>query len=388
MEPLITRRAWLEIDLDRMAQNLAEVRRRLSPGCKVCGVVKADGYGQGAVMMAKRLAREGVDFFAVATLLEGKELRDARITGEILVLSYTDPSLTSELLACDLIQSVSSPEYAAALDEAARAAGGRLKAHIKLDTGMTRTGFDCGTPEELDRVAVACRLPGLKITGTFSHFSSSDDGSEGADEYCLRQLERFTAALDGLAARKISTGIRHICNSGGIQKYPQAHFDMVRCGAILSGYPTACHVGAWPDIRPITSLKTTVTCLREIEPGTCVSYSRTFRAPKRMRVAVLPIGYADGYPRALSSKGRVILHGRWAGQIGRVCMDQMMVDVTGIPDVRLGDTAVILGGDGALFQNADEVAAQAGSCMHELLSRLGPRLQRLYFEGGALVKVL
>lgn len=158
MEPLITRRAWLEIDLDRMAQNLAEVRRRLSPGCKVCGVVKADGYGQGAVMMAKRLAREGVDFFAVATLLEGKELRDAQITGEILVLSYTDPSLTSELLACGLIQSVSSPEYAAALDEAARAAGGRLKAHIKLDTGMTRTGFDCGTPEELNRVAAACRL--------------------------------------------------------------------------------------------------------------------------------------------------------------------------------------------------------------------------------------
>lgn len=198
MEPLITRRAWLEIDLDRMAQNLAEVRRRLSPGCKVCGVSQGrTATGRGLCGGQAACARRG-RFFAVATLLEGKELRDARITGEILVLSYTDPSLTSELLACDLIQSVSSPEYAAALDEAARAAGGRLKAHIKLDTGMTRTGFDCGTPEELDRVAVACRLPGLKITGTFSHFSSSDDGSEGADEYCLRSSSALPPLLTGL----------------------------------------------------------------------------------------------------------------------------------------------------------------------------------------------
>ncbi|PWM24313.1 MAG: alanine racemase [Oscillospiraceae bacterium] len=382
MEPLITRRAWLEVDLDQVAQNLAVIRRHLTPGCRFCAVVKADGYGQGAVMLARRLAREGVDCFAVATLDEGRALREAGIQAEILVLSPTDPALAFALLENGLTQAVGSPSYAACLSEQAQKAGGPLHCHIKLDTGMTRTGFDCRTSAELDAVAAAYALPGLRVTGTFSHFSSSDDPSDGAEEFSLEQIRRFSAALIGLAARGIDPGTRHLCNSGGIQKYPQAHFDMVRGGAILTGYPTACGVERWPGILPASSLKTAVTCLRQIEAGTCISYSRTFRAPGPMRVAVLAIGYADGYPRALSRRGRVILHGKWAPVLGNVCMDQMMVDVTGIPETKPGDIAVILGEDGPLSQTADDLGREANSCMHEILSRLGPRLQRLYFENG------
>lgn len=388
MEPLITRRAWLEIDLDRMAQNLGIIRRHLTPGCRFCAVLKADGYGQGAVMLARRLVREGVDFFAVATLGEGRALREAGIGGEILVLSPTDPSLAAALLESGLTQAAGSPSYAARLSEEARKAGGRIRCHIKLDTGMTRTGFDCRTEAELDAAAAAYALPGLRVTGTFSHFSSSDDPTEGAEEYSLGQIRRFSNALAGLRARGADPGIRHMCNSGGIQKYPQAHFDMVRGGAILSGYPTACEVEQWPGILPIASLKTAVTCLRQIEAGTCISYSRTFRAPEAMRVAVLAIGYADGYPRALSRRGRVMLHGRWAPVLGNVCMDQMMVDVTGIPETQPGDIAVILGEDGPLSQTADDLGREANSCMHEILSRLGPRLQRLYLENNRLTAVL
>ncbi|MEG1850324.1 MAG: alanine racemase, partial [Oscillospiraceae bacterium] len=247
-------------------------------------------------------------------------------------------------------------QHALALNEAARLAGGRLKVQIKLDTGMTRTGFDCVTEPQLDEAAAAYALDHLEVTGTFSHFSSSDDGREGADDYTRMQLARFLSALDGLTARGAAVGARHICNSGGAQKYPQARLDLVRCGAVLSGYNTAVGLEPWP-LEPIADWKASVSCVREIGPGTPISYGRTFVAPHVMRVATLSIGYADGYPRALSNKGRVLLHGRWANLLGSVCMDQMMVDVTAIDGVQEGDVATILGRDGLLVQTADDLAA-------------------------------
>lgn len=379
------RRAWLEVDLDRLAQNLAEVRRRIPASCEVIAVIKADGYGQGQVPMARRLAREGVHRFAVASLSEALELRRAGIAGEILILAYTHPDLAALLVEHDLTQAVGHLDYARALNGTLRG-GKRLAVHLKLDTGMTRTGFDCRTEQELEAVAAAYALPQLEVTGVFSHFSSSDDGTAGAEDYCAMQLDRYLHATQWLQARGLSTGLRHMCNTGGIQKYPQAHFDAVRAGAILSGYGTAHEVAHW-TVTPITALKATISQLRNIEAGTAVSYSRTFRAEHPMRVAVVCIGYADGYPRGLSRRSRMLVNGRWARQLGNVCMDQLMIDVTDIPDVKAGDVAVILGQSGALRQDADALAACCDSCMHEILSRLGARLQRLYLEDGKVVEI-
>lgn len=374
--------------MDRLHDNLAQLRSHLTPGCEISAVVKADAYGQGAVPIARYLQEhEGITRFCVACLSEAIELREAGITGEILMLAYTTPELAGEIIKYNSTQSVASLEYARTLNEQARLAGGIIKVHIKLDTGMTRTGFDCKTPQQIEEIAGVYRLPNLLVTGTFSHFSSADDGSEGADEYCDMQIARFNAATAALRALNCKLGTLHMCNTGGIQKYPQAHFDMVRCGAEMAGYNTAVHIPKW-NLKIVTALKVTVISLRDIETGTPVSYSRTFKAEKPLRVAVLAIGYADGYPRNLSRVGRVMLHGKWARQLGNVCMDQMMVDVTDIPEVKLGDVATIIGEDGELIQTADDLGAQYGSCMHEVLSRLGPRLQRLYYRNGALETVL
>lgn len=387
-QSIITRRAWLEIDLDRLHYNLTQLRAHLTPGCEISAVVKADAYGQGAVPIAKYLQQyEGITRFCVACLSEAIELREAGITGEILMLAYTASELAGEILKYDLTQSVASSEYAIDLNEQARLAGGIVKMHIKLDTGMTRTGFDCKTPSDISHIAEVYRMPNLFATGTFSHFSSSDDGSEGADEYCHMQIARFNQAITALREQGCSLGTLHMCNTGGIQKYPEAHFDMVRCGAEMAGYNTAAHIPLW-DLKIMTALKVTVISLRDIEAGTPVSYSRTFKAEKPLRVAVLSIGYADGYPRNLSRVGRVMLHGKWARQLGNVCMDQIMVDVTDIPEVRLGDAATIIGENGGLIQTADDLGAQYGSCMHEVLSRLGSRLQRIYYRNGKIETVL
>ncbi len=383
-QAIITRRAWLEIDLDRLHDNLMQLREHLAPGCEISAVVKANAYGQGAVPIAQYLQQhEGITRFCVASLSEAIELREAGITGEILTLAYTTPELAGEILKYDVTQSVASREYAVILNGQAALAGGTIKMHVKLDTGMTRTGFDCKTPQEIAQIAEVYRLPNLLATGTFSHFSSADDGSEGADEYCQVQIERFKAATEALRALGCVLGALHMCNTGGAQKYPQAHFDMVRCGAEMAGYNTAVHIPKW-NLKIVTALKVTVISLRDIETGTPVSYSRTFKAEKPLRIAVLSIGYADGYPRNLSRVGRVMLHGKWARQLGNVCMDQMMVDVTDIPEVQLGDVATIIGEDGNLIQTADDLGAQYGSCMHEVLSRLGQRLQRLYYRNGKL----
>lgn len=384
---LITNRAWLEIDLDKLSRNIAEIRSHLKGGCDIIAVVKANGYGQGAAAMARYLgSHEGIRRFAVASFTEAVELREAGIVGDILILSSTETSLAARLIKHDLTQTVFSPDYAADLSRCALKAGGVIKVHVKLDTGMTRIGFDCRTEGDMAKAAAVYRLPGLRVLGSFSHFASADDSKDGAESYTLEQLERFSSVLERLEQLGCKTGLRHICNTGGMQKYPRAHFDLVRCGAAMSGYNTACDADNW-RLEPISSLKAAVISLRDIPAGTAVSYGRNFCAARPTRVATLSIGYADGYPRALSGKGRVMLHGRWAPQIGNVCMDQMMVDVTDIPDICVGDAAVIIGRDGQLSQTADDLGEQSGSCMHEILSRLSPRLQRIYLKDGGIWEI-
>lgn len=385
---VMTDRAWLEIDLNRLSGNIALLRSHLNKNCRIMAVVKANAYGLGAAEIARFLEQnEGIEHFAVASFSEGVELRKAGIEGEILILSYSAPHLAPELMKYRLSQAVASLDYAEEISGRAEKLGGVIKAHVKIDTGMTRTGFDFRCDEDIESIAKVYSLAGISCEGTFSHFASADDGSEGAEQYTLMQIERFERATALLRDRGIDTGLRHICNSGGIQKYPQAHFDMVRCGAVITGYNTACDITPW-EIKPVASLKAAVTSLRDIPEGTPISYSRTFKAEKPLRVAVLSIGYADGYPRALSRVGKVMLNGCWARQLGNVCMDQMMIDVTDIPDVRVGDAAVIIGESGSLCQTADDLAAQCQSCMHEIMSRLSLRLQRIYLKDGRLIDIV
>ena len=384
---MLTRRAWLEIDLDKLNRNLECLRGRLNEGCSVMAVVKANGYGHGAVETARFLERKGVRIFGVAALDEAVELRNAGITSDIIILSYTDPCLAAQLIKYDIIQSAGDIAYAKSLNDYSLSSGSPVRVHIKVDTGMTRLGFDCNTDEEIETILWVYRnLNALKIEGIFSHYSSSDDSDEDGNEYTKLQFQRFERLLEKLRGHGIDVGARHICNSAGTQRYPQSQLDIVRCGALLDGYNLASHIDPWP-IAPIASLKTSVTALRSVDPETPVSYSRTFVSAAPMKVATLSIGYADGYPRALSNRGRVIIRGQWAPQIGNVCMDQMMVDVTEIPDVAVGDTAVIIGQDGELTQDAADLAAQCGSCVHEIISRLGERLQRVYFENKVQTEV-
>lgn len=377
---LLPTRAWLEVDLDRLAENYRVLCAHFGDTTAVMAVVKANAYGQGAVPFARRLQQEGARHFAVATLGEAIALRQGGILGEILILGYTDPRYLSYLLEYRITQAVGSTAYAKALSEGATATGKKLLVQTKVDTGMARTGF---LPEQEAEIAAIYSLPGLSFTGIFSHFSSADEDTLAGKAYSAEQLWKFTHLLNRLEERGLSLGKRHIAASAGAQRYPEAALDLVRCGALLSGYETAEQLPSM-GLSPVTALKAEVVSVREVPAHTPVSYGRTFISEHPMTIATLGIGYADGYPRSLSRRGRVILHGAWASQLGNVCMDLMMVDVTGIPGVKVGDIATILGQEGTLCQTADELGLAAGSCMHELLSRLGERLERVYLEDGKI----
>lgn len=372
-------RTWLTVDLGQLRKNLAVIRSALPEHCDVIAVVKANAYGQGDVPFSKALSEAGVTRFAVATAEEGFSLRRAGLTGEILVLSYVSPALVPSLLAHHLTVAAASEEHAYALDAAAEAAGAVLPVHLKLNTGMNRIGLDCETEEQLSKIAALYSLRNLRVDGIFSHFSSSDDGTPGAEEYCEKQLARFRGALHFLQSRGIDPGLRHISNSGAVGAYPSARFDAVRCGALLSGYNTAV-IGEPLAVSPVSEWKAAVTCVRTVLPGEGVSYSRKFIAKVPTRVATVAVGYADGWPRALSNGGTVLLHGKRARILGNICMDQMMVDASEIPETAVGDAVTLIGRDGALRQTADDVAEMAGSCMHEILSRIGERVEKIYSE--------
>ncbi len=338
-------------------------------------VVKANAYGHGAVPLARLYRERGVRSFAVACLDEAVELRIAGIAGEILILGYTPAPLAGELLQYDLTQTVYDPDQARELSERALSLGGRVKSHLKLDTGMGRIGFPCGEDGAacVERVTDILNLPGLLFEGVFTHFSSADGDSPEDREFTRAQFGRFSAAVGKLRER----GYRlraHCCNSAGALLYPEARLDAVRPGIILygAGVPD-------PSLRPVMTLKTTVTEVKNVSPGTPVGYGRCFTTSRPTRVATLAIGYADGFPRCLTNTGKVTVGGRDVPVIGRVCMDQIMADVTDVPGVSAGDTAVVFGEGGA---GADDFAASAGTISYEIFCRVAPRVKRVYTLGG------
>ncbi len=381
-------RAWAEVSLDALINNYHLVRQAVSSSVKLCCVVKANAYGHGAVALSRLYQSLGADFLAVSNIEEALEIRQARVSLPLLILGYTPPACAPLLAKHSLSQCVFSAEYAEALSHFASDADGSVKIHVKLDTGMGRIGFPVAGVEARKAAVTAIEklllLPGLMGEGIFTHFASADEG-EGGRAFTEGQLAAFLDVTETLARKGIVFPLRHAANSAAIFDYPEAALDMVRAGIVLYGLRPSDALAARPPLRPALALKTVVDLVKEIGPGDTVSYGRTYRADGMRRIATLPVGYADGlWRRCGNGLLSVALKGGLAPLVGRVCMDQCMVDVTGFPDVAAGDMVTVFGGEGV---PVEELAERCGTIGYELLCALGERIPRVYFREGRVVSV-
>lgn len=369
------RPTYAEIDLSAIVANVALACRLAGPETRVMAVVKADAYGHGAVPVARVALAAGATWLGVAIPEEAIPLREAGIACGILVLGPVAPEQAELVADHDLEQCVCDPAQAEALDRAARARGRVLALHLKVDTGMGRVGL---RPGEVRGVAEKIRaLPSVRLAGLMTHFADAEADEPG---FAREQLARFAdAARDLAAVPQGGMPLRHAANSAALLFLPEARLDLVRPGIMLYGYhPRGPRGGPEPPLRPALRLRTAISQIRDVARGESVSYGRTFVAPRDLRVATLPVGYADGCGRLLSNRGQVLIRGQRVPIVGRVCMDMTMVDVSSLPDVRVGDEAVLIGRQGADEITADEAAELQGTISYEVLCRIGPRVPRVY----------
>lgn len=370
------KRTWAEISLKALEHNCRTLRAMLPEGCRLLGVVKANAYGHGAVPVARKLVEQGCEMLAVACLDEALELRDAGITAPVLVFGATLPEFARQVVERDITQAVFTMELAQALSCAAAELGKNAKVHIKLDTGMSRVGVLSQDPvHAAQEVAKLCALPYLEHEGVFTHFANSD----GDEEYTMLQFTRFLDVISELEKNHgITFAIRHCANSAATLQYPCTYLDMVRPGIAMYGhYPDpSCQELDGPGLIPVMSVYTRVSAVRQVPAGTPVSYGCTNVVERDTRLAVLPIGYGDGFFRLLSNQFWVEFDGKRAPIVGRICMDMCMVDVTDLPEVKTGDTATVFSANKPLEQAADMV----GTIQYELLCAVSPRVARIYSE--------
>ena len=372
------RRTWAEIDLDALAHNYRTLRARMGGRARFLGVVKADAYGHGAVEVSRTLENLGAEYLAVSSLDEALELRQGGVGLPILQLGLTPANQTAQAMACRVTQAVWSESAARAFSQEAQKAGGTLKIHIKLDTGMSRLGFPCDEEhfeDSLEAVCRVCALPGLAPEGIFTHFAVSDESDDVSRTYTLQQYRRFTAMTEALAARGITFAIRHCANSGAAAGYPQFACDMFRPGIVSYGIG---HQAEALGLRPVMALKTVVGAVRELPEDTAISYGCTFRTSRPSRIGVLPIGYADGLHRVLSNQWQIWTPWGAAPMVGRICMDMCMVDLTDLPQVREGDEAEVYG----VHNSVNDAARLAGTIAYELTCAVSKRVPRIYYRGG------
>ena len=368
-------RCYVEISLEAIGHNIREVKKRLPEGVKLLGVVKANAYGHGAVPVASYLENQ-VDYFATATIEEAVELRENGISAPILILGYVSPSQYGDLVEYDITQTIDSYAQALALEKEAARQNRKAKAHLAVDTGMTRIGFQV-TEHDADEAAKIADLPHIELEGMFTHFSCADQEDK---TYCSMQMEKYDKMTALLAERGVTIPLRHICNSAGIMEFDDHRFEIVRSGIITYGiYPSEEVKKERLDLIPALSWKSHVIHVKEVGPGIGVSYGATYVTEKPMtRIATVSAGYADGYPRALSNQGCVLIHGKKAPIIGRICMDQMMVDVTDIPDVQVEDVVTLVGTDGDETITIEEIANPAARFDYEMLCDISSRVTRVY----------
>lgn len=364
---MTTQRVRVQIETRKIKENYRHLQALVPADCKVLAVVKADAYGHGAVEICNQLYESGCRYFAVACIEEAMHLRKHGIKGNILILGNTDPSYAKQLEELDLIQAVDSEAYAKAL-----AKDGRVRVHIKVDTGMSRLGLYCHHIEDVEGVAKAIEdissLEGLSVEGIFTHFADSDGETE---EFTRKQFGLFTSLLDVLDTMGVDVGIRHCCNSAGILRFPEMHLDMVRAGLVLYGLMPSAYVKD-PALQPAMKLIARVSAVNTLQPGDAVSYGGIFKAEKEMRVAVLSIGYADGLSRALSGDLDVEINGHRVPLIGRICMDLCMADLGDVP-CKTGDEAVIFDTP----EKIEEIAEKLGTINYEVICSLK---KRVYIE--------
>jgi len=369
------RPTWAEIDLDALAANLAAVRQRVR-AAPILAVVKADAYGHGAVEVARALEAEGVETFGVALPEEGIELRRAGIARPIVLLGGFTPEQAEPVLAHDLIPAIYRPDQVAALAGAASRRGVRAKAHLKIDTGMGRLGLPAADVPAFAPLLEETRA--IDLCGAFSHLAVADDP---ADPFTRLQIDLFLRALEALRERSLRPAQVHLANSAAILDHPPAWLTLVRPGLVLYGYLPSDRMTPLA-VRPVLSLRSRIIYLKSVSPGTSLGYGRTFVASRTTRVGSLALGYDDGVPRSVGNKGHVLVRGRKAPIIGRVSMDLTTVDLGEIPDVALGEEAVVIGRSGQEALGADQVAAWAGTITWEVLCGIGSRVPRLYRRAG------
>lgn len=371
-------RAWAEIDLERLKHNVNQLKCLLPHECQLMAVVKSNAYGHGDIEISRFLNRTGISAFAVATLAEGIELRTNKIKGEILILGYTHPNEAPLLVKYNLTQTVVDYQYAEQLDRTRH----KIKVHIKIDTGMHRLGETNDALSNLDRT-YNCR--NLIVGGTYTHLSTADSIESSNILFTKQQIKKFYNTINYLKSNNRNPSKIHIQSSYGILNYPELDCDYARVGIALYGVLSKENdkTKVRGDLKPVLSLKARIVLTKEIQEGESVGYGRNFIAVNKTKIAVLCIGYADGIPRNLScGKGYVLIKGRKAPIIGNICMDQLTVDISEIPDVQQGDIATLIGDDGNEAITAEQVASLAGTITNELLSRLGSRIERLYKQVG------
>lgn len=377
------RRTWAEIDLDALKNNYEKIREHVGSEIKFLGVVKADAYGHGAVQVASMLQILGADYLAVSSIDEGMELRLNGITMPILVLGHTPKEEVPKLIKNNLTQTVTCMAKAYEYSQEAVNFGGNLRVHIKVDTGMSRLGYLCdGEHFEngVSGICEACELPGIRAEGIFTHFAVSDEPGDECREYTLHQFRLFRDVI-GAVEKKWGKrfSIHHCANTGAVANYPQTWLDMVRPGLLLYGY------GEYAEklgLKPVMSLITTVSTVKVYTPGTSISYGGIYKTEKTTRVAVLPYGYADGFLRVLSSRAMLMTEDGPVRQIGKICMDMCMIDISEAPSVDVGSEVEVFGKHNSI----NTLAQMAGTIPYELTCAVSKRVPRIYYRKGEIVE--
>ncbi|OJV65975.1 MAG: alanine racemase [Clostridiales bacterium 38-18] len=373
-----TRPVWAEINLDHLAHNISEVRRVTKKEALVTAVIKADGYGHGAIQIGQTLLNNGADRFAVATLSEALQLRSAFPSVEIMVLGYTPDELIHDAISARIIQTVYSLEQAIYFNRIAASMTATLKVHIKLDTGMRRIGFECNDAA-IDAVVQIANLDRLELEGIYSHFAVADETDK---TFTHLQASKFSKFIKQLEDNGVTIPIKHICNSAGIIDFPEYHFDMVRAGIMMYGlYPSDEVEISKVDLRQVMSLKARVSHVKMIEAGEGVSYGLKYVSDRPIQVATLPLGYADGYTRMLTGKAKGLISGELKPIIGRICMDQCMIEADQL-SVTVGDVVTLFGKDECEALSIDQIAAWLGTINYEVVCMIGKRVPRHYHRKG------
>lgn len=376
------RPVWAEINLDNLAHNIREVRKHTDKDALVTAVVKANGYGHGSVEISRTFLDNGADRLAVALLTEAIELRKGNITEPILILGYTPPTQYEKLLEYNIIQTIYNYEDAKILSNKAVELGKKATIHIKIDSGMGRIGF-LPTEDSIKDIINISKLPNIYVEGIFTHLAKADEIDKS---HAMEQFEKYMKVVNNLEKHGLSIPLKHVSNSAGIIDIPKFNLNMVRAGIMIYGFYPSEEVEKNMKLKPAMALKAKISHLKVVPKGTGISYGQIFVTEKESKIATIPIGYADGFTRMLTGKAEVTVRGKRAKIVGKICMDQCMIDVTNIDDVKLGDEVVIFG-YGLDCPSADELASKLGTINYEIVCMVGRRVPRVYMSGEKIVKI-